>query len=191
MRFYNRQHRHYCGIDLHVKTMYVCILDATGQVLVHRNVPSTPEALLEVVAPYRDDLVVAAECMFTWYWLADVCAAEGIAFVLGPRARDEGHPRRQGQERQARFVQDREPARAAASCRRPTSTRGDARDAGPHPPSVASGAEARPAAGAHSEHAGAVQPPGLRAAARLSGQSRRACGSTSPIPACARASTSI
>ena len=69
MRFYNRQHRHYCGIDLHVKTMYVCILDATGQVLVHRNVRSTPEALLEVLAPYRDDLVIAAECMFTWYWL--------------------------------------------------------------------------------------------------------------------------
>lgn len=83
MRFYNRQHRHYCGIDLHVKTMYVCILDAAGQVLVHRNVPATPEAFLEVVAPFRDDLVVSAECMFTWYWLADVCAATGIAFVLG------------------------------------------------------------------------------------------------------------
>ena len=83
MRFYNRQHRHYCGIDLHVKTMYVCILDAAGQVLVHRNVKSTPEAFLEVVAPYRADLVVAAECMFTWYWLADLCAAESIRFVLG------------------------------------------------------------------------------------------------------------
>src|SRR2546428_4981648 len=83
MRFYNRQHRHYCGIDLHVRTMYVCILDAADQVLVHRNVKSTPEAFLEIVAPYRDDLVVAAECMFTWYWLADQCAAEGIAFVLG------------------------------------------------------------------------------------------------------------
>ena len=83
MRFYNRQHRHYCGIDLHVKTMYVCILDAAGQVLVHRNVPSTPDALRATVAPYRDDLVIAAECMFTWYWLADVCAAEGIPFVLG------------------------------------------------------------------------------------------------------------
>jgi transposase len=83
MRFYNRQHRHYCGIDLHVKTMYVCILDTAGQVLVHRNVKSTPEAFLEIVAPYRDDLVVAAECMFTWYWLADVCAAEGLTFVLG------------------------------------------------------------------------------------------------------------
>src|SRR2546425_2761259 len=83
MRFYNRQHRHYCGIDLHVKTMYVCILDGGGQVLVHRNVKATAETFLEIVAPYRDDLVVAAECMFTWYWLADVCAAEGIVFVLG------------------------------------------------------------------------------------------------------------
>jgi transposase len=63
--------------------MYVCILDAAGQVLVHRNVKSTPEAFLDIVAPYRDDLVVAVECMFTWYWLADLCAAERIAFVLG------------------------------------------------------------------------------------------------------------
>ena len=47
MRFYNRQHRHYCGIDLHVKTMYVCILDANGQVLGHRNVKSTPAAFLK------------------------------------------------------------------------------------------------------------------------------------------------
>jgi transposase len=83
MRFYNRQHRHYCGIDLHVKTMYVCVIDGTGQTLVHRNIKSTPEAFLEVVGPYRDDLVVAAECMFTWYWLADLCAREEITFVLG------------------------------------------------------------------------------------------------------------
>ena len=83
MRFYTNQHRHYCGIDLHTKTMYVCILDRDGQVLVHKNLPSNPEAFLEVVAPYRDDLVVAVECIFTWYWLADLCAAEGIAFVLG------------------------------------------------------------------------------------------------------------
>jgi transposase len=83
MRFYNRPHTYYCGIDLHVKTMYVCILDGAGQVMLHRNVPSTPEAFLEIVAPYRDGLVVAVECTFTWYWVADVCAAEGITFVLG------------------------------------------------------------------------------------------------------------
>ena len=28
-------------------------------------------------------LVVAVECIFTWYWLADLCAQEGIPFVLG------------------------------------------------------------------------------------------------------------
>ena len=27
--------------------------------------------------------MVGVECMFTWYWLADLCAQEGIPFVLG------------------------------------------------------------------------------------------------------------
>jgi transposase len=83
MRFYNGAHQHWCGIDLHARTMYVCILDAEGQVLVHKNLRATPEAFLEVIAPYREGLVVAVECIFTWYWLADLCAVEGIDFVLG------------------------------------------------------------------------------------------------------------
>jgi hypothetical protein len=63
--------------------MYICIVDSTGHVRLHRNVKTTPQVFLEAVAPFRDDLVVAAECMFTWYWLADVCAAEKLPFVLG------------------------------------------------------------------------------------------------------------
>ena len=63
--------------------MYLCILDKEGEILLHRNMKSSPEAFLEAVAPYRDDLVVAAECTFTWYWLADLCRREGIEFVLG------------------------------------------------------------------------------------------------------------
>lgn len=83
MRFYTHQHQHYCGIDLHARSMYVCILDQAGTIVVHKNLPATPEAFLRVVAPYREELVVAVECIFTWYWLADLCAQEGIAFVLG------------------------------------------------------------------------------------------------------------
>jgi transposase len=83
MRFYTQQHKHYCGIDLHARSMYVCLLDQAGMKLVHKNLPTTPEAFLRVIAPYRDDLGVAVECIFTWYWLADLCAQEGIAFVLG------------------------------------------------------------------------------------------------------------
>ena len=33
MRFYTRQHRHYCGIDLHARTMFVCIVSQAGEVL--------------------------------------------------------------------------------------------------------------------------------------------------------------
>jgi transposase len=83
MRFYNQSHRHYCGIDLHARSMYLCILDADGETLLHRNMKATPQAFLAAVAPFRDDLVVAVECIFSWYWLADLCAEEGIAFVLG------------------------------------------------------------------------------------------------------------
>jgi transposase len=83
MRFYTTQHPFYCGIDLHARTMYVCILDQRGEVLVHRNMKTEPDIFLKAIAPYRQGIVVAVECMFTWYWLADLCADEGIPFVLG------------------------------------------------------------------------------------------------------------
>ena len=82
MNFYTHQHNHYCGIDLHAKAMYVCILDESGAKLVHKNLPTTPEAFLQIIAPYRED-VVGGECRFTWYWVADLCSKEGIPFVLG------------------------------------------------------------------------------------------------------------
>jgi transposase len=44
---------------------------------------ATPEALLKAIAPYRDQIVMAAECMLPWYGLADLCAEHGIPFVLG------------------------------------------------------------------------------------------------------------
>ena len=83
MRFYTKQHPFYCGIDLHARTMYLCILNQDGEILVHRNMPAGPEPFLKTIAPYRADLVVCVECIFTWYWLADLCAREGIPFVLG------------------------------------------------------------------------------------------------------------
>ena len=83
MRFYTTQHPLYCGIDLHARTMYVCILDQSGEILVHRHMQTDPDTFLKAIAPYRQGLVVAVECMFTWYWLADLCADEGIPFVLG------------------------------------------------------------------------------------------------------------
>ncbi len=83
MRYYTKQHKYYCGIDLHSKVMYVCVVDVGGAVLEHRNIGSNPKEFLEIITPYREDVVVAVECMFCWYWIADLCAEEGISFVLG------------------------------------------------------------------------------------------------------------
>ena len=83
MRFYTKQHKFYCGIDLHAKKMYLCILDETGEIRLHRNIKTDRELFLKTIAPYRENIVVAVECMFTWYWIADLCVKEKIPFVLG------------------------------------------------------------------------------------------------------------
>jgi transposase len=83
MRFYTKQHKFYGGIDLHARTMYLCILNQNGEIVLHRNMRAAPEPFLQAIAPYREDLVVCVECIFTWYWLADLCTQQGIPFVLG------------------------------------------------------------------------------------------------------------
>jgi hypothetical protein len=76
VRFYTGQHRFYCGVDLHARTMHLCILDRDGQVVFDRNLAAGPDRFLHAVAAFRDGLAVGAECMFAWYWLADFCHAE-------------------------------------------------------------------------------------------------------------------
>lgn len=83
MNFYNKQHKYYCGIDLHGRTMYICIMNSAGKRLLHRNIRNDAGYFLKLIAPYREDIVVAVECVFAWYWLADLCSKEGIPFVLG------------------------------------------------------------------------------------------------------------
>lgn len=83
MRFYTQQRDFYCGIDLHARSMYLCILDRDGQIVLHHNMAAAPEPFLKAIAPYRGKLVIGVECIFCWYWIADLCAAEQIEFVLG------------------------------------------------------------------------------------------------------------
>ena len=83
MRFYNQQHKFYCGIDLHARKMYVCILDRKGKTKVHENIKTDPEALFDLIFPFIEDVVICVECMFSWYWVADFCTEHKIPFVLG------------------------------------------------------------------------------------------------------------
>ena len=83
MRCYTKPHQFYCGSDLHARRLSVCSLNQAGDIVVHRHSKTKPDALLQIMVPYREDIVVAVACLFTWYGLADLCAQEGIPFVLG------------------------------------------------------------------------------------------------------------
>jgi transposase len=85
MRFFQppADARFYAGIDLHARSLFLCVLDRDGQQRLARNLTAAPGPFLQAVAPFRDGLVVGCECMHCWYWLADACRDAGIAFALG------------------------------------------------------------------------------------------------------------
>ena len=71
MRFYQQQYPFYCGIDLHAHSLYVCIIDDQGNVLVHNNIYVSPDELYQRLELYIGSVVVGVECMHCWYWVAD------------------------------------------------------------------------------------------------------------------------
>ena len=83
MRFYNNSHPFYCGIDLHSRNLYVCIMNDNGETVIHKNIQADPDQLFRLVEPYIGNIVVGVECMHCWYWVADWCESHGIDFVLG------------------------------------------------------------------------------------------------------------
>jgi len=80
---YNQPHQFYAGVDLHARSMFVHVLSAKGKTVFERDLPAEPDAFLDAVKPFRKNLVVGCECMFAWYWLADLCEDHSIPFVLG------------------------------------------------------------------------------------------------------------
>ena len=83
MNYYKQQHKYYCGIDLHARKMYICIIDQKGKTRLHKNIKTDPELFFELIFPYLEDLVVGVECVFCWYWVADLCNDHKIPFILG------------------------------------------------------------------------------------------------------------
>lgn len=73
-----------CGIDLHTTSMYVCIMNRAGKILVHQKVAANDlNYFLRLLAPYRHDVTVTCESTINWYFLYDFCHYHEINFVLG------------------------------------------------------------------------------------------------------------
>ena len=83
MKYYTTTTEYNCGIDLHARQMYACVMDRQGKKLVHTNIKGNDFGyFLKRVEPYRHDLTVVSECTFNWYWLADACFEANLPFVL-------------------------------------------------------------------------------------------------------------
>ena len=80
--------RFYAGIDLHARSLFLCVLDRDGAERFSRNLPANPDAFRRTSQPFRDGLVVGCECMHCWYWLADTCrdhrASSSFSVTPGP-----------------------------------------------------------------------------------------------------------
>ena len=83
MKFYTTLHKYYCGIDLHARLLYVCILDEHGNKLVHQKIKADPHQLHKLLKPYIGQVVVGVECMHCWYWVSDFCREINVEFILG------------------------------------------------------------------------------------------------------------
>ena len=80
---YHTEHRFYGGVDLHARSMFTHVLDHQGKTVLEQDLPADPDAFLTAIKPFRKNIVVGCECMFAWYWLADLCEDQKIPFVLG------------------------------------------------------------------------------------------------------------
>ena len=83
MKFYNKSHPYYCGIDLHARSLYVCIIDQNGDACLHKEISASPDKLNSLLEPFIGQVVVGVECMHCWYWVSDFCEEHGIDFILG------------------------------------------------------------------------------------------------------------
>jgi len=83
MRYAQVNSRYYCGIDLHSRTMYVCVMDKSGKILFQRNMQNDFKIFKESVKSFLPDMAVGVESSCYYYWLSDACHAEGIPFYLG------------------------------------------------------------------------------------------------------------
>jgi len=83
MRLATLNKKYYCGIDLHAKNICVCVKTKTGKILLHQEIPSKMDALVNLLKRYLKDIAIACESTFNWYWLADGCRKHKIPFYLG------------------------------------------------------------------------------------------------------------
>ena len=83
MRFYKNQRQFYIGIDLHARSMYVCVVNNSGETVFHKNMACSRENL-ELVTDYMCLIQDAFTGIFFWIAIQALlfyCATETIILL--------------------------------------------------------------------------------------------------------------
>jgi transposase len=83
MRYAQINSKYVCGIDLHARNMYACVMDEKGEILFHRNMRTDFDQFKKKMAPFLSEMTVGVESTYMYYWLADACREKKIPFFLG------------------------------------------------------------------------------------------------------------
>jgi len=87
MKYYKTTTKYNCGIDLHTRQMYICVMDRGGNILVHRNIRNNDFGFfLKLVEPYKDDLTVTCESCFD-HPLHSICSIRCAIPSIHPLSR--------------------------------------------------------------------------------------------------------
>ena len=89
MRFYTEQHGHYCGIDLHTRTMYLCVVDAAGDMVSGATITlADGGALTKVYYPSHDfqDLTTGTETSISGIFVLPASNFTGITDITAQKA---------------------------------------------------------------------------------------------------------
>ena len=74
---------YFCGVDLHARNIYICVMNREGDILLKRNIPNNFTKFKQFIEPFFPDLAVGCESTYNYYWLLDGCSEAGIPFYLG------------------------------------------------------------------------------------------------------------
>lgn len=75
--------KYVCGIDLHSRTMAVCIMDKNGKILVRKSIKCDIGLLMKILKPYLKSITVGVESTYNWYWLLDELKKYKVSCHLG------------------------------------------------------------------------------------------------------------
>jgi len=70
-------------MDLHTRNVALCVMDDQGSTVLQKRVPCHLELILETLSRFGDDVLMAVESTYNWYWLVDGLMFAGYDVRLG------------------------------------------------------------------------------------------------------------